>query len=46
MLTTPDNLRKVAILVATLDAPTADAVLDSVTEEQAAQVRRLIVGLG
>jgi len=46
MLTTPGNLRKVAILVATLDAATADTVLDSITEEQAAQVRRMIVGLG
>ena len=43
---TPDNLRKVAILVATLDASTADTVLDSVPEEQAAQVRRMIVALG
>ncbi|HUY31688.1 MAG TPA: FliG C-terminal domain-containing protein [Pirellulales bacterium] len=43
---TPDNFRKAAILVATLDASTADTVLDSVPEEQAARVRRMIVGLG
>jgi flagellar motor switch protein FliG len=43
---TSTNLRKAAILVATLDALSAEAILDSVPEEQAARVRRMIVELG
>jgi flagellar motor switch protein FliG len=43
---TNNNLRKAAILVATLDAPTAEAILDSVPDEQATRVRRMIVELG
>lgn len=40
------KLRKAAILVASLDVPTADKILDQMPEEQAAQVRRMMVELG
>jgi len=39
-------LRKAAILVASLDGPTADRILDQMSEEQAGQVRRMMVELG
>ena len=37
------KLRKAAILVASLDTSTADAILGQMAEEQAAQVRRMMV---
>lgn len=40
------KLRKAAILVASLDTPTADAILGQMAEEQVAQVRRMMVELG
>lgn len=40
------TLRKAAILVAALDAPTADQLLDQMTPQQQALVRRLVVELG
>src|SRR6185312_12501837 len=41
-----EMLRKAAILVASLDGPTADRILDQMSEEQAGQVRRMMVELG
>ena len=41
-----EMLRKAAILVASLDGPTADRILDQMSEEQAGQVRRMMVDLG
>jgi flagellar motor switch protein FliG len=41
-----NNLRKAAILVASLDQQTADTLLDQMPAEQAALVRRMIVDLG
>jgi len=46
MNTTTDGLRKAAILVDTLDAKTADALLGQMAEEQADQVRRAVLHLG
>jgi flagellar motor switch protein FliG len=40
------TLRKAAILVASLDHRTADALLDQMSEQQAATVRRLMMDLG
>lgn len=40
------KLRKAAILVNSLDAQTADRILEQMPEEQAAQVRRMMVELG
>lgn len=40
------KLRQAAILVASLDAHTADKILDQMPEEQAGQVRRMMVELG
>ena len=40
------KLRKAAILVASLDVQTADKILDQMPDEQAAQVRRMMVELG
>jgi flagellar motor switch protein FliG len=41
-----DGLRKAAILVASLDTPAADALLDQLTDEQARQVRDLVIEMG
>lgn len=41
----PDNLRKVAILVASLDTPAADRLLDQMGDEQARRVRQAIMDL-
>ena len=46
MNATSTKIRKAAILVASLDAPTADAILGQMPEEQAARVRRMMVELG
>lgn len=40
------KLRKAAILVSSLDAQTADQILEQMPEEQAGQVRRMMVELG
>lgn len=40
------KLRRAAILVASLDTSTADAILGQMSDEQAAQVRRMMVELG
>lgn len=45
MPTAPNPLRKAAILVASLDQPTADALLEQMPEEQAGLVRRMVVAL-
>lgn len=41
-----DRLRKAAILVDSLDAASADAILDQMNDETAARVRNLVMGLG
>ncbi len=41
----PNVLRRVAILVSTLDTTSADRLLDQMTPEDAAEVRRVIVEL-
>ena len=41
----PKTLRKAAILIAALDAPTADQLLDQMSPEQQALVRRLVIEL-
>lgn len=46
MTTTPLQLRKAAILVASLDTRVADQLLDQLPAEQAAIVRRMLVSLG
>lgn len=45
MRTSDDNLRRAAILVASLDGPAADRVLEQLPEEAAARVRRMLVEL-
>ena len=45
MKTSDDNLRRAAILVASLDGPAADRVLEQLPEEDAARVRRMLVEL-
>jgi len=42
----PDGIRKAAILVATLDRPAADRLLDQMEPAQARQVRQVTVDLG
>jgi len=46
MKSSASNLRKAAILVASLDQPTAESVLAQMEPEQAEQVRRAILHLG
>lgn len=46
MTTSPDQLRKAAILVASLDSASADRVLDEMDEVQARLVREAVVALG
>jgi len=46
MSTTPDPLRKAAVLVASLDRVSADRLLDQMDEAQARQVRDAVVALG
>ncbi len=41
----PDILRRVAILISTLDTASADQLLDQMTSEDAAEVRRVLVEL-
>ncbi|MBN2022566.1 MAG: hypothetical protein JW809_07200 [Pirellulales bacterium] len=43
---TPEGLRKAAILIDTLDAPAADALLERMAADQADLVRRTVVQLG
>lgn len=43
---TSDGIRKAAILVSSLDRATADRLLEQMTDEQAARVRRAMVDLG
>lgn len=45
MKSTPQSLRKAAVLVASLDTATADALLDQVSDEQASTIRRMMVDL-
>ncbi len=40
-----DNLRQVAILIATLDSASADSLLDQMPDSEAAEVRRLLLEL-
>lgn len=42
---TTDALRKVAVLVSSLDRDTADALLDQMPDEQAARIRQMILGI-
>ena len=46
MKTTQPGIRKVAILVASLDTRAADAVLDQMSDERAAEVRNAIMDMG
>ncbi len=41
----PDKLRKAALLISSLDAASADALLDQMPDEQAAQIRRALMQL-
>ncbi|MBM3998531.1 MAG: hypothetical protein FJ297_03135 [Planctomycetes bacterium] len=40
-----DNLRKAAVLISTLDASCADAILDQIPDEQAARIRNALMSL-
>jgi flagellar motor switch protein FliG len=42
---TPEQLRKAAVLIAALDADGADAVLDRIPADEAAQIRRTLIEL-
>ena len=44
-VTKTDSLRKAAVLVASLDREAADTLLDQIPQEQAAQIRQMIVGI-
>src|SRR5256885_9256209 len=44
-VTTPPSLRKVAIVLASLDNETADALIDQMSAERASQVRRAMIEL-
>ncbi len=44
-MATTETLRKAAVLVASLDRDTADALLDQMPSEQAAQIRQMIIGI-
>lgn len=45
MTLTPEQLRKAAVLIAALDADGADAVLDRIPADEAAQIRRTLIEL-
>ena len=44
-MATTETLRKAAVLVASLDRDTADALLDQMPDEHAAQIRQMIIGI-
>ena len=44
-MTTTEALRKAAVLVASLDRDTADALLDQMPDEQSAKIRQMIMGI-
>ena len=45
IVATNDALRRAAVLVASLDRDTADAVLEHMSDEQSAQIRQMIIGI-